>query len=192
MAGAGPVSVSDPLVLPTTVMPLTVVSTVMAPWLTERVVVRMSVVLGVSATEMLASEIGLFSLPLSVAGTVSVTVVELLMVMLAVCGPALAPLLVSVVVLASAALMAAAVPVSVTDPLVLPTTVMPLTVVSTVMAPWLTERVVVRMSVVLGVSATEMLASEIGLFSLPLSVAGTVSVTVVELLMVMLAVCGPA
>src|ERR1700677_5185335 len=172
MAGAGPVSVSDPLVLPTTVMPLTVVSTVMAPWLTERVVVRMSVVLGVSATEMLASEIGLFSLPLSVAGTVSVTVVELLMVMLAVCGPALAPLLVSVVVLASAALMAAAVPVSVTDPLVLPTTVMPLTVVSTVMAPWLTERVVVRMSVVLGVSATEMLASEIGLFSLPLSVAG--------------------
>jgi hypothetical protein len=70
----------------------------MLPWLAVSAMLRGSAVLGLSDTEMPASEIALFSLPLSVVGTVSLTVVELLMVMAAVLVPELALLLVSVVV----------------------------------------------------------------------------------------------
>ena len=73
---------------------------VTVPWLTVRTVARMSAVLGLSDTAMAASEIAVFSAPLSVGGTVSVTAVELLMVMAADWVPELAPLLVSVVVTA--------------------------------------------------------------------------------------------
>ena len=99
MAAAVPVRVTLAVPLVPTVLPPGV-PTVMVPWLTDSVVVRMSVVLGLSATETAASEMAAFSAPLSVAGTVSVTAVELVSEMAAVWVPVLAPLVVSVVVTA--------------------------------------------------------------------------------------------
>ena len=80
---------------------------------------------------------------------------------------------------ASAALIAAAVPVRVT--LALPLSLTMPAGVPTVMVPWLTVSTMVRMSVVLGLSDTVMVASEMAEFSLPLSASGALSVTVTSL-----------
>ena len=83
-------------------------------------------------------------------------------------------------VLASAAVICAAVPLSVTEllPLAPPTMVTPV-VVSTLILPCDTVSTVCSRSAVFGPSDTEIPLSEIAVFSLPLSEAGTVSDTVV-------------
>ncbi len=75
-----------------------VAPTVMVPCDTASVVISVSPVLGPSDTEIPLSEIAVFSLPLSEAGTVSDTVVVSASVMPTVFVPDVALLLVSVVV----------------------------------------------------------------------------------------------
>ena len=167
-----------------------VAPTVMVPCDTASVVISVSPVFGLSDTEIPLSEIAVFSLPLSEAGTVSDTVVVSASVMATVFVPdwrcvgvgrlhrqAVGAVIVDVAGVVrvrarvSAASIAAAVPVSVTVPLPLPPMVTPL-VAPTVMVPCDTASVVISVSPVLGPSDTEIPLSEIAVFSLPLSEAG--------------------